>query len=307
MQKSERVLAALRGAPVDRPPISFWFHLGLEQESPEVVARAELELFRLFDLDWLKVMHDSPFDGPELVGSMRSPNDLRRLRAVAPDCGGFARQAEVLRRIADGLGGDALFVETVFSPWSIARMLAGNRLAGMLRADPAAVRAGLRIIADSVAGYVLTAIATGAAGIFYVVDGAALYEEEELLGALDREILQCAAGAPFNILHVHGKGVRLAPFRHHAVAALSFSPGSGQPTLAEARRAHSAALMTGLDEATTMAFGSPEDVRDELHRSLREAGPAGLLVAPGCALTTDVTEARLWAARDAVSELAAMI
>src|SRR5262245_40740180 len=120
MNKVERVLAALRGDPVDRPPVSFWFHFGLEHEPPEVLAGTELDLFRSFDLDWLKVMHDYPFGESDGFGSVDSPSDFRRIRPVAPNRGGFARQAEALRRIGDALAGDALFVDTVPGPWSIA-------------------------------------------------------------------------------------------------------------------------------------------------------------------------------------------
>jgi uroporphyrinogen decarboxylase len=282
--------------------VSFWFHFDLEDESPEVVAQTELELLQWFDLDWLKVMHDFAFGGPGMIRSIRSPGDFRRIRLVRPNEGGFAKQLEVLQRIAEAIGGEVPFIDTIYSPWSIAEMYCGWRLAEFVRADRAAVREGLRVICESLAAYVPQALAAGASGVFYVMDGALATRDgyADTVASLDIELLKQAQCAPFNVLHAHGKGFPLAAFTEYPVHGLSFGIGANQPTIDEARACYAGALVTGIDEAVTLLEGTPDQIRDQVHQSLRAAGSTSFLLAPGCAVPRGVSEESLWAVREAV-------
>jgi uroporphyrinogen decarboxylase len=302
MSKRERVFAALRGERVDRPPVSFWFHLGTEEDPPEIVAATELELLELFDLDWLKVMHDYPFGDVSAVKSLHTAADLRRIRHVRPHEGGFAKQAEVLRRIGDTVGVDVPFIDTIFSPWLIARILCRTPLIDLVREDAPAVRDALRVIAESLASYVPCALACGASGIYYALVGvdARTPEYQDTVGDLDLELLRHARGAPFNVLHLHGDGVSIEPFADYPAQALSFRIGPGQPTIADAQALFAGALVTGIDDARTLHAATPDEIHAQIHASLRASEPRGLLLAPGCAIKHGVTEASLRAVRSAV-------
>src|SRR5712664_4369480 len=54
MTKRERVMAALRGAPVDRVPVSLWLHNFATENSADTLAAETLRLARRFDWDFLK-------------------------------------------------------------------------------------------------------------------------------------------------------------------------------------------------------------------------------------------------------------
>src|SRR3989442_15749364 len=54
MTKRERVLAALRGDPVDRVPLSFWLHNFVTENSAAGLAAETLRLVRTFDWAFLK-------------------------------------------------------------------------------------------------------------------------------------------------------------------------------------------------------------------------------------------------------------
>src|SRR5947209_19673438 len=54
MTKRERVMAALRGAPVDRVPVSLWLHNFATENSAETLTAETLRLARRFDWDFLK-------------------------------------------------------------------------------------------------------------------------------------------------------------------------------------------------------------------------------------------------------------
>ncbi len=72
MTKAERVQAALASEAVDRVPASFWYHFNLPDPSGRSLADAELAFAKKYDLDFLKVMHDVPYDLP--VGCICSSN-----------------------------------------------------------------------------------------------------------------------------------------------------------------------------------------------------------------------------------------
>src|SRR5438093_147010 len=54
MTRRERVVAALRGEPVDRVPVSLWLHNFATENSAETLAAETVRLARRFDWDFLK-------------------------------------------------------------------------------------------------------------------------------------------------------------------------------------------------------------------------------------------------------------
>ena len=54
MNKRERVMAAIRGEPVDRVPVSFWLHNFSSEHSAQALADETMRLYRTFDWDFLK-------------------------------------------------------------------------------------------------------------------------------------------------------------------------------------------------------------------------------------------------------------
>jgi len=64
VNKIDRVTRALKGEEVDRPPFSFWYHFGLQHGPGRKHAEAELDFYRAYDLDFLKVMNDYPYPLP---------------------------------------------------------------------------------------------------------------------------------------------------------------------------------------------------------------------------------------------------
>ena len=55
MTKRERVMAAVKGEPVDRVPVSFFMHDYRFEQSADMVAARMLEVERKFDWDFVKV------------------------------------------------------------------------------------------------------------------------------------------------------------------------------------------------------------------------------------------------------------
>lgn len=123
MNKIERVTNALKGEEVDRPPFSFWYHFGLQHMPARKHAEAEIDFYRAYDLDFIKVMSDYPYPLPRNLEAIETEDDWKRIAPVAPDDKCWDEQLAALSMINDAIGKEALFIETIFSPWTTARRL----------------------------------------------------------------------------------------------------------------------------------------------------------------------------------------
>ena len=118
MDKIERVRATLAGRPVDRAPLSVWYHFGTQHASAERAAQVHLEFFDHYDLDLLKLMNDYDYPMPEGMEVIATAEDLGRLRPFDPARSPLGTQLRAVELVAQALRGRALFVDTVFNAWN---------------------------------------------------------------------------------------------------------------------------------------------------------------------------------------------
>jgi uroporphyrinogen decarboxylase len=324
MNKRERVDAALRGARVDRVPISFWGHNYLQEWSPAGLADAMLENYHAHDWDYMKVnprasyhvedwggeleRSNDPNRGPTFKRpAVTEPGDWRRLRPLEPDHGVLGEQMDALRQIRDGLKGEAYFVQTIFSPLSVAKYLVGNRaeiIQTAIADDPGALRYALGVIVETFATYAQACIEAGASGIFFATTGwasaDALSEDQYRRWGIeyDMPVMEAFAGkAPFNILHNCGANIYFDLLADYPVQAISWaSTLPGNPTLGEGKQRADKAVMGGVAEKTTLVDGTPEQVEAEVREAIAQTGGERLLVAPGCSIPPRTPRANLEAA-----------
>jgi uroporphyrinogen decarboxylase len=327
MNKRERVEAALRGAEVDRVPTSFWGHNYLKEWSAEGLAEAMLDSFRAHDWDFMKVnprasyhvegwgavleRSNDPNRGPTFQRApVRYPEDWERLRPLEPDRGVLGEQLTALRLIRDHLKGEAHFVQTIFSPLSVAKYLAGNHVEPVkesIAGHRRALETALDTISKVFAEYAQACIEAGASGIFFATTGWAskdqLRKDEYRTFGIpyDLRVLDAvAAKAPFNILHNCGDNIYFDLLADYPVEAISWAATlSGNPTLGEGKRRTRRAVMGGVSEKTTLPDGTPEEVAAEVSRALDQTGGRRVLIAPGCSIPPRTPRANLEAAATA--------
>jgi uroporphyrinogen decarboxylase len=330
MDKIERVNAALKGQTVDRVPISVWGHNYLKEWSAQGLAEAMLENYQTWDWDWMKVNPRASYHvedwgatlqpsgdankGPSFTTvPVQEPADFRRLKPLDPHAGVLGEQLDALRQIKTGMRGTAYFIQTIFSPLSIAKYLAGNNaqpIKTVIADDPGALKAGLEVITATFTDYVQACLEAGAAGIFFATTGwacaTALTEDEYKRWGRDYDLalLQAAAGkAPFNVLHNCGSGIYFDLLADYPVEAISWAATlPGNPTLDEARGKTSKALMGGLSEKTVLVDGTPEQVAAEVDAAIAQTHGRGLLLAPGCSIPPRTPARNLEAAKVADRE-----
>lgn len=328
MTKRERVMAALAGAPVDRIPISLWRHFPDIDLDPLALARALLNFHCRYDLDFIKVMPNGVYCvedwGCEIAyqgGSngartcvrhaVQRIEDWPKLHALDPSAPALARELRCLKAVCAGKGDDAPVLQTIFSPFTVARKVAGPDLTReTMTRDPGRLHAGMEVIAATVATYVGACLDAGAAGIFFATQAATpevLTPEEHarFVEPYDLRVLTAARDrGAIILLHLHGERPYLtrlaATYPGHA---LNWHDRRTVPSLAEAKARLAQALVGGLDERGSMITATPEEVRAEVRDAVSQCGGRRLIVGPGCVLDLRVPEQNLAAARDAVEEL----
>ncbi|HEY6101870.1 MAG TPA: uroporphyrinogen decarboxylase family protein [bacterium] len=322
MTGRERVFAAVRGKPVDRPPIALWRHFPLQDQLAETLAQAHVEFQRRWDWDLLKVTPASSYYGddwglragykPNSEGvrhvtdrPVKKPADWGHLRALDITAGVYGRELHAIRLMRDALP-DVLLLSTVFSPLTIARTLAGEQaLMRYLRENPEDLHAGLEVITDVTARFAAETLAAGADGIFFATQCATtvyltVEEYEEFGRPYDLRVLDSTGSADIRVLHIHGTQIMFDQLTDYPIDVINWHDRKTPPTLAEARDRFSGCLAGGLDEGEVLRKGSSEAIAAQVGDAVSQTGGRRHLIASGCVIAIDTSEDRLRAARDAV-------
>lgn len=328
MTKRERVLAALRGEPVDRVPVSFWGHDFLREWSAEGLAAAMVESVEAHDYDYLKVnpratyyaeawgccYHPSndPLRQPEVESwALHEASDLAKLRPLDGTSGPFAEQLEALRLIGKELGGEVPFIQTVFSPLSVVGRLTNDRapVRRWMTEAPEALHGALSAVTEALSSYARACLEAGADGIFFpttewgTYDACAAEEYDTFGRPYDLRVLEAVLGAPMNVLHVCRPNNMLDRLLDYPVAAVNWAiHASGNASLADTRAKTDGAVMGGVDERHALLRGSPDDVRAQVGEALRQTGSRRFLLAPGCSIAPNTPPENLRAAVEAARE-----
>jgi uroporphyrinogen decarboxylase len=321
MTKRERMAAAIAGKPVDRVPLGFWRHVPDVDHTAKGLAEAMLAFHRRWDLDLIKIMSSGVYcveDWGCTVAYQGSPNgaktctahvvkstaDWGRIGPLDPGAGALGRELEALRLIVQGRGDDAPALHTMFSPLTIARKLAGDRLDADLAAAPAAVEAALEVIAATVLRYAAAALEAGADGFFFATQHASrdTISEREFqryeLPYMRRILERLAAGPGLTMLHLHGKDIFFDACAPLPASILNWHDRLTGPLLAEGK--HRGAVAAGLGEAGTLRRGPVAAIRAEATDALTQTGGRGHVLTTGCVLPLDVPDAHLQAVVDTV-------
>ena len=188
MTKSEHLRQLLAGGPAVSPAVSCWYHFPPAfHHAPERAVEAHLRHLETFDLDFVKVMNEVG-DPREAFGPLavaRAVDDLSKLRELPGDTSPFDRQLEIIRLLAERLGGRVAMTTTIFNAWVVLRRLTqppsethgpptidlqddprDRKLTLWLRGDFSAVAVALAAIGRTLANFARACIEAGADGIY---------------------------------------------------------------------------------------------------------------------------------------------
>ena len=304
MSKTERIKAALKGEQVDRPPVSLWMHYPEVDQNPVKLARAHVDFQEKNDLDFIKLTPSEYYcvedwgcrlasgtKDTELTVVRRygveSSDGWLKVQALKPEGNAWGREIMAARCLGAMLNPDVPFVPTVYSPLTVARKLAGDRLLQDLREYPRPVHRALEQITATTIEFVRENLTAGAAGIFLATACAnhtylAVKEYEEFGRRYDLEVMKAASRGWFNILHIHGRSIMYDELLDYPVQALNWHDCHQYPTVRQARALTDKCIIGGLDEEGSIAYGKPMDVIEEVAEFLSQTNTRGVMVGPGC-------------------------
>jgi len=304
MSKIDRVRATLAGKRVDWPPFSIWYHFGNQHASPEWTAKAHLDFFEAYDLDFLKVMNDYDYPLPDGMEVMATPDDLERLCPLDLTRIPLGRQLQAIEIIAKSLNGKALFVDTVFNAWNtLRRNLVKEAMGPLMAHHPEALEAALKIVNANLIQYALASLERGTAGIFLSVPASSESVTPEqyarFMRPFDLQLLNAIKDkGECHILHAHGERLYLDQLLDYPVRVLSWADLNGGPSIAEVRKRTSLTLMGGLDHVK-FPYVSARVIHDQVRAARSQAGDTKFILAPGCSVPTYSFPPLIRAARDA--------
>lgn len=287
MSHTERVDRTLKGADVDRPPFTFYYHFHLQKYPGERHAKATLDFHRKFHTDIVKVMSDFPYPKPQ--------GNWYELRVADNP---FPEQIKALESIRDGLARSVYFIETIFNPWNQAEKISSKEEVMRLKEEkPQALLDALEIIARSEANHAQRAIKAGVSGVFLAIanaeDGVLTPKEyAKFSEPFDKMVLEAVSGAPLNTLHLHGSKVYLDRFYHGWPAPIwQYSMHTTGVPIADVRTKYNGVIMGGIDEVNYRTL--TEDQLRRQWRVAREAVGKRFILAPGCSVPDDTTDEEL--------------
>ena len=164
MNKIERVEAVLRGEKADRIPAGFWFHYNGDLDTKEM-AEEHLKTYRETGVDIYKVMQDYHQMMDVVV---QTPEDWKKVKYPGRSSPVFQKLLDVLKRILDATGRDALTFQTIFGPLKNAvRSYGYDLVMAHAKEAPDLLAAALKGIAEAEAEWAAGFVEAGATGLFY--------------------------------------------------------------------------------------------------------------------------------------------
>lgn len=323
LSKRDRLLGAIAGHAVDRPPVALWRHWPVDDQEPTLLARATIAFQELYDFDFIKVSPSSSYcirdwgavdswqghyHGTREYGArvIREPGDWRLLKLLNPQSGALGALLDALRQIRERVGQAVPIIQTVFSPLSQAKNLAGEEtLLAHLRTAPEEVEAGLQIIEETTARFMGAALEDGIDGVFYAIQHlqAHLLSAEEyrrFAVPQDLRLLDVASKGWLNVLHLHGENILFDLPSEYPVQVVNWHDRETSLSLAQGKTLFKGAVCGGIRQEQTLVLGTPEDVEAEVLDAIEQTDGRRLVIGTGCVTPTTAPYGNLRAARQAV-------
>jgi uroporphyrinogen decarboxylase len=322
-----RLETCLDGQVVDRPPVALWRHFPVDDQSPEGLAAAVAAFQRSFDFDLIKVTPASSFclkdwgiedrwaGNPEGTREythrvVHNSEDWMLLHPLDPTRGHLGDQLICLRLLVAEFSPQVPVIQTIFSPMSQAKNLAGPAdLAVYMRRNPEMLHEGLRRITETTIRFLEEAIKTGIDGVFYAVQHGqyGLLSTDEFAAfcrPYDMQILEAARGLWLNLLHLHGEAVMFDQVLDYPVSIINWHDRQAPPTLAEAQTRFQGVVCGGLRQWETMVLGTPDQVRAEALDAIQQTQGKRFILGSGCVLPTTAPLGNIQVARHIVDSWA---
>ncbi len=317
MRPRQRIEAVLRGADVDRAPWALWRHFPGDDLDPRRLAAATVGFQRRFEFDLLKVTPAAGFmaeawgvrlepRGDEegtrryLTRAVESAAEWKALPTLDARSGILGREIEALALIRREVPSEVPVIQTVFSPLTVAKNLAGEDWARHMRDEPDSFLVGLERICETAEAFVRASMQAGADGVFFATQLAnpsiVSQEEYRRFGEpFDLRVIGAAGPGALVVLHAHGAPIFFDLLGGYPVSAINWHDRRTAPSLDEGLAKFRGACVGGLDGTGVLRHGTPEEVERDALETLYRARGRRLILGAGCVIPVTTPEANIYA------------
>lgn len=306
MDKYTRVMNALDGKKVDRPPVSFWFHFFDELREGQACIDAHASYYRQSGIDFIKVMSDGYFEYP-IPEQIKEAGDWRTLQPLDRNDPYIRGQIERAQGIRKATNGEVPIFYSIFAPFSSIRFGSSNDLVmSHLEQDPGAVLYALDVIAQTNALLAELLLTEGECdGIYYCLQGGeqnrfTADQYKQWITPSDRHVLEHANRfSSYNMLHLCGwAGVKnhLEVWREYPAKAVNWAVFIEELSLNEGHDYFGGkAVIGGFDnrEGSLLYTGDAEQVYSYTQQLIHNFPGEGLLIGADCSLSNTIAPSRI--------------
>lgn len=331
MSKIEKIRTAISGQQQTSIPFSFWSHLPEVDRNPVEVAQATYDMYKTFDLDFIKTMNNGMYAvedyGTEIdfsevakggvakvistpVNKIEDWTSVAELAvANAPALQRELRHLEHLLKLVDG---EAPVIFTVFSPLTTADKLSQGRLAEHLLAeDTLLVHQALANIAATTAELARQAIEMGAAGVYFATqmssyDKLTAEQYRDYGVPYDLQVLTGAEAGWFNAIHAHGENIMFDLLKGYPVHVFNWHIWETLPELKEGMDYTGKCVMGGIARMD-ITHNRLNELRSQIYRSVMMTQGQRLILTPGCGIRHPYEETTIQFIQKVIKETEAFI
>jgi uroporphyrinogen decarboxylase len=289
MNKREAVLNVLEGKPQEYIPAGFFLHFDPQFHQGEAAVEKHLEFFRFTDMDFVKIQYERTFPPrPELV----NPGDWRTMPVYGLDF--YSPQLAAVEGLVQAARDEALVLVTLYSPFMCAGHTVGEaRLMTHIQEDSQAVNIGMQRITESLLIFVQECIRLGVDGFYASTQGGEQHRftDPDLFELCVRPydlvlMEEINRACQFNILHVCDYRMKysdLSPFTRYPghVVNTSLELVDRRIDGKEVSQLFNRLFMGGLDRLGIVATGTPEQIRQEVSRVIKDS-PVRFILGADC-------------------------
>ncbi|MFX0150260.1 MAG: uroporphyrinogen decarboxylase family protein [Candidatus Hodarchaeota archaeon] len=325
IDKFSLLKATFNNERTEKVPYSLWKHFVEADKTPEGLSHAQLEFQQKFDSDLMKISPHGSYCVVDFGGTLggyrpisgsricdRTPiltiSDWETLEPVDPNEGEFGAQVKAVELIHHQIENVIPSMMTIFSPFMVASKLDPVILEHLLQ-DRTLIEEQINMLTKVMIEFAEAVLDAGADGLFIATQHFNTSLQHKDLQDFEFKpmkslLLRISQRSTFNVLHLHGE----SPFFRLAtelpnLQGINWHDQRTSPNLLEARQDFDGALLGGLDEMNVLRTGPEVEIQQSIATTYRRFNGRGLIFAPGCVLSQDITEINLGVVTDTINSL----
>lgn len=291
--------------PNDYVPVFFNIHFN--DKEGEKAVQSHINFFKTTHVDLVNVKYEY---FPK-IQTVKSPADWKNIKKFANS--EWDEQLNVIRRLKQELGDQALIIPTVFSPVRVLIQTVGAQLSSdvagrkavveLIKKDPEAIKPAIDSVTQSLVYYIREARKAGADG-FYISSQGDDVEEfggktfQNIIKPYDRQLSDVANEvAPYNILHICESGGHFTPetfndYLDYPGSVVNpplhnWKDNSKQLSLKQINELFKRPVLGGINNHGVIYNGSLDEAKAEADQILENA-PANIIIGADDSLPNDI-------------------